>query len=339
MDADSRMEHSHLESRLRMTAILLILAVVLAAALASPESRALVQRDSAPNEHELLDIVLVASVDGKFHAFNRTSGHTLWSMSSSSPLSAPSSLSPLIRTTYPKYDPDLVDEHETYIIEPQSGDIYILHSPSSPLQRFPFSMSQLVDISPFTSVNKDDVKVFVGRKETSLILLELETGRIKATLNAECPFIPDEYQDAKIDLDELEGSKPPISAPTEVYIGRTGPSTFFFFRRKTSFFFLDYHISIHKKPLPGQPTPPVQELSFSTYGPNNRDNHIQATYRRTNDNIYVQSLTNGEIIAFRTNPPPPSTTKGDTRPIWAHHFNAPVYVTLSTSLIHSTNKH
>jgi len=54
--------------------------------------------------------------------------------------------------------------------------------------------------------------------------LELETGRIKATLNAECPFIP---EDAKIDLDEPEGSKPPISAPTGVYIGRTGAPTFF----------------------------------------------------------------------------------------------------------------
>ncbi|KIM41614.1 hypothetical protein M413DRAFT_445589 [Hebeloma cylindrosporum] len=306
-----------------MAFVLLIVAALFAFVTAAiqQESRALIRRNPLPqpdqpapsNDHELLDIVLVASVDGKFHAFNRTSGHTLWSMSSfvtTTSVSAPSSLSPLVRSTHPKYDPDLIDDpseetqHETYIIEPQSGDIYVLHSPSSPLQRFPLSMSELVDLSPFTSVNKDDVKVFVGRKETSLILMELETGRIKATLNAECPFIPDEYQDANIDLDELEDSKPPVSAPTEVYIGRT-----------------DYHVSIHKKPLPGQPTPPIQELSFSTYGPNNRDNHIQATYRRTHDNVYIQSLTNGEIIAFRT------TNEGEedtTRPIWAHHFNAPV---------------
>ena len=234
-----------------MGILVLILAALLAlaAAVAStpPESLALIQRSrntlaqtDEPN-HELLDIVLVASVDGKFHALNRTSGHTLWSMSSfatTTSVSAPSSLSPLVRTSHPTYDPDLVDDHhdsseepqhETYIIEPQSGDIYVLHSPSSPLQRFPLSMSELVHLSPFTSVNKDDVKVFVGRKETSLILMELETGRIKATLNAECPFIPDEYQDPKIDLDELEGSKPPISAPTEVYIGRTGASAFLFF--------------------------------------------------------------------------------------------------------------
>lgn len=84
-------------------------------------------------------------------------------------------------------------------------------------------------ISSFTSVNKDDINVFVGRKEMSFVLIELETGRIKATLNAECPFIPDEHQDPKIDLDDLEGSKPPISAPTEVDIGGTGEPCFLFF--------------------------------------------------------------------------------------------------------------
>src|SRR5258708_3857722 len=161
-----------------MGILVLILAALLAlAAAVAPtpsESLALIQRSRntlAPTDepgHELLDIVLVASVDGKFHALNRTSGHTLWSMSSfatTTSVSAPSSLSPLVRTSHPTYDPDLVDDHhdsseepqhETYIIEPQSGDIYVLHSPSSPLQRFPLSMSELVHLSPFTSVNKDD---------------------------------------------------------------------------------------------------------------------------------------------------------------------------------------
>jgi hypothetical protein len=69
-------------------------------------------------------------------------------------------------------------------------------------------------------------RYFVERKETSLISMELETGRIKATLNSECPFIPDDFDDDSQDvgLDELEGSAPLISAPTEIYIGRTGTS-------------------------------------------------------------------------------------------------------------------
>ncbi len=181
-------------------------------------------------EHDLLDIVLVASVDGKLHALNRSSGHALWSMSSfatTTSVSAPSSLSPLVRSAS-SHDPEDDDEPETYLIEPQSGHIYVLHSPSSPLQRFPFSMPELVDLSPFTSTPMDgeQTRVFVGRKETSLLLIELETGKIKATLNSECPPIFDSDKPLQKDNDdedyEDEDDKTQISAPTEVYIGRTG---------------------------------------------------------------------------------------------------------------------
>ncbi|KAG1752202.1 hypothetical protein EDB19DRAFT_1097038 [Suillus lakei] len=80
----------------------------------------------------LLDIVLIASVDGRFHALNRTSGQKLWSMSHSAH-EAPSSLAPLVRTKHATYDSDLTDDddahHEVYIIEPQSGDIYVMATP------------------------------------------------------------------------------------------------------------------------------------------------------------------------------------------------------------------
>ena len=188
--------------------------------------------DLSTKDYDLLDIILVASVDGKFHALNRTSGATLWSMSSfatTTSVSAPSSLAPLVRTQHVEQTDDVNDTPlETYIIEPQSGDIYVMSTPSSPLQRFPFSMSELVEISPFTSEieHEQGERYFIGRKETSLILMELETGKIKATLNAECPFIPDFDDEVSedVDLDELEGSKPLTSAPTEIYIGRTGAS-------------------------------------------------------------------------------------------------------------------
>ena len=219
-------------------------------------------------DYDLLDTVLVASIDGKFHALNRTSGQTLWSMSSfatTTSVSAPSSLAPLVRTAHVQHDPEVDDEEtETYIIEPQSGDIYVLQSPSAPLQRFPFSMAQLVDISPFTSVGERDTTVFVGRKETSLLVIELETGRIKATLNAECPFVPEEYEDIPAEVDEFEGMKPPVSAPTEVYIGRTGALLFTsgkFLINLT--YFVDYHMSIFKKPNSGKPAPPAQELPIA----------------------------------------------------------------------------
>lgn len=207
--------------------------------LRSPRSQALQSRFSVPDtipkseihsDLDLLDIVLVASVDGKFHALNRSSGHILWSMSSfpsSTSISAPATLGPLVRTTHIDHDPELTDDstrQELYVIEPQSGDIYVMATPTSPLQRFPFSMSELVDMSPFSFSGDEDRRVFVGRKETSLLLIELETGKVKATLNSECPWDPfeDLADDDEVDLDELEGSKRQISTPTEVFIGRTG---------------------------------------------------------------------------------------------------------------------
>ncbi|KIJ96871.1 hypothetical protein K443DRAFT_106542 [Laccaria amethystina LaAM-08-1] len=297
----------------------------LADTLQSPSnSQALVHRSPDPphddpplsQDLELLDIVLVASVDGKFHALNRTSGHTLWSMSSFAPttasVSAPPTLGPLIRTTHVDLDPETTTDdaahQEMYIIEPQSGDIYIMATPSSPLQRFPFSMPELVDMSPFTYLGDEERRVFVGRKETSLLLIELETGKVKATLNSECPWDP--FEDLKndemdLDLDQLEEGPLKPSAPTEVFIGRT-----------------DYHISIYSRPtnrIPGTPLPPVQNLSFSTYGPNNQDNHLQASYRTTQDEGYIQSLPNGEIIYFKAK----STSTGG-RAVWGRNFNTPI---------------
>ncbi|OCH94596.1 hypothetical protein OBBRIDRAFT_747261 [Obba rivulosa] len=270
-------------------------------------------------ELDLLDIVLMASVDGKLHAHNRTSGAPLWSMTSS-PGAEPAALGPLVRTQHAEVDPDLADDdsihQEVYVIEPQSGDIYVMSSPDSPLQRLPFSVPQLVDMSPFSFAGEGDKRLFVGRKETSLLLIELETGRVKATLNPdECPWDPFEdlvdTQAHDLDLDELDGTKPPKPTlkPTEVFIGRT-----------------DYHLSIHSRPLnPSAVKPPVQKLVFSTYGPNNQDHQQQSLYRRTADNTYIQSLPNGEVISFRS---AANSETSDMMPsaqiLWGRGFSCPI---------------
>ncbi|KAI0683708.1 hypothetical protein BC835DRAFT_1423036 [Cytidiella melzeri] len=271
---------------------------------------------------DLLDIVLVASVDGKLHALNRTSGDSLWSMSSpaNTLTSDVTPLAPLVSTRHPT--PDSNDHEagqEVYIIEPQSGDIYVLPTPTSPLQRLPLSMSQLVDLSPYSISGDDSTKVFVGKKETSLVLLELETGRIKATLNsAECPWDPfedlsrdrdNEEEEAFEFLDDLDESRPRKvrSASTEVFIGRT-----------------DYHISIFTRPLDHSlPRPPPQNLSFSTYGPNNQDGSFQSLYRRTPDDTYVQAMANGKIMSFQATPLA-NEAGMSTQPIWARAYAEPI---------------
>jgi serine/threonine-protein kinase/endoribonuclease IRE1 len=189
--------------------------------------------EDSHDDLKLLDVVLLASVDGKFHALNRTSGRLLWSMTSSSTDAVPSILAPLVRTTHIDTDPELTDDEnpnqDIYIIEPQSGEIYVSSSsPSSRLKRLPLTMSQLVDMSPFTFSDDVDTQIFFGKKETSLLLIDLETGKVKNAINSECPWDPfedlhDNPNESDIDdLHELDGTSPSKTKPMEVYIGRTG---------------------------------------------------------------------------------------------------------------------
>jgi serine/threonine-protein kinase/endoribonuclease IRE1 len=185
------------------------------------------------DERELLDVVLVASIDGKFHALNRASGHVLWSMSAPHASTPPApELGPLVRTAHPEIDPDLHDGQEQYIIEPQSGDIYVLADPAGPLQRLPFSMSRLVDIAPHHSQEGGVERMFVGKKETSLLVIELETGRLLRTINADaaCPWERplDESRFREVDLDDLEDSESIPPSSTHIYIGRTGTESLTF---------------------------------------------------------------------------------------------------------------
>ncbi|KAJ7809377.1 hypothetical protein B0H14DRAFT_3759782 [Mycena olivaceomarginata] len=180
--------------------------------------------------------------------------HTLWSMLSFSSSSS-TAVSPLVRTCHIDQDPDLTDDYldvcqETYIIEPQSGDIYVLvppHSRSAPLQRFPYSMSELVDMSPFSFATADDHHVFVGRKATLEVVVELETGAVRFGGPDTCPWGPFP------DLDAWDKREPPPRR-REVVVGRT-----------------DYHVTIHTRPSDKRGLVPVQTLAFSTYGPSSRD--------------------------------------------------------------------
>ncbi|KAG6335170.1 hypothetical protein ID866_3914 [Astraeus odoratus] len=282
----------------------------------TPRSTPKLTLGESTEESYLLDIVLVASVDGRFHAVNRTSGHKLWSMSSAGG-DVPANLSPLVRTKHATVDPDITDDdsahQELYVIEPQSGDIYVMATPTSPLQPLSFSMSQLVEVSPFKFARGDDERVFVGKKETSLLSIELETGRVKA-INAECPWDPFDDLNAKdeIDLDELEDyiSRRDQPPSTQVFIGRT-----------------DYHVSIYTRAnSPMGRKPPAQNLSFSAYGPNNQDNNLQANYRRTADNIYIHSLPNGEILSFRAHDTDSNDPYHLRQPqvLWGLSFDSPI---------------
>lgn len=190
--------------------------------------------NGAHSKLELLDTVLVASVDGKFHAVNRTSGAIQWSMTPADnpddAAQAPGALSPLVRINNGPPHPDGdEDDYDTYVIEPQTGDIYVLPShgaPDEPLQKLGLSMEQLVEFSPFTLSEPDKKRrQFLGKKETALLTIDIRTGDIKSYVNSDKECKWDEFEQEHTSLEsyrdeDLDGVTRKHS-PT-VSIARTG---------------------------------------------------------------------------------------------------------------------
>lgn len=227
----------------------------------------------------------------------------MWSMHMHPSLSAPeeganvgndseSGLGQLIKT--PTYnsslllgsgeDDDADDQDDLYIIEPQSGSIYVLQHPSSrmssssrkqqPLRKLPYTLPQLVDRSPFfpassQSDSRESGKMFVGRKETRLLVLELETGKVRGLVDPDVCTWDQLYPD-KSEADDQDDTNPHTRKKTEIYISRT-----------------DYRLQIHTRP--SSPSTPgsrkkkarTQTLLYSEYGPNMVHSAMQQRYTTT----------------------------------------------------------
>jgi serine/threonine-protein kinase/endoribonuclease IRE1 len=154
------------------------------------------------------------------------------------------------------------DQDEVYIIEPSSGgDIYLYHKSTGSLQKLPLSVSQLVELSPYDDKAQDG-KLFVGKKETKLVGVDLQTGKLVGVFGPEAGWC--EWQSlwdqhgaagqagtgdvpafsscagSDVDLDSIENRPRDL-----LYLGRT-----------------DYHISIFSK-TQGL----LQTLHYTSYGP------------------------------------------------------------------------
>ncbi|KAF8607337.1 hypothetical protein BDV93DRAFT_603948 [Ceratobasidium sp. AG-I] len=258
----------------------------------------------AGGDVKLLDIVLAASIDGHFHALNRTTGELIWSMTddlsyvqspkdpntdSIPPIASQSPLYNLVRSDHKVLlDSDYDEDEETYVVEPQTGDIFVMEpfaSADTPVERLGYSVPQIVELSPFKPPG-DDERMFIGKKTTSLISLDLLTGRILGVYGERCTWDDNESGEVggagEVDvdtlLDDLDGTKeiPKKQRPVEVVIGRT-----------------DYHLSVHVK---GKGV--VQNLSFTKYGPNNVHRSIQSAWTRSPDTTYFQPGTDGKLFSF-----------------------------------------
>ncbi|CAG8502721.1 5803_t:CDS:2 [Diversispora eburnea] len=175
-------------------------------------------------------------------------------------------------------DESIEDEDDsdkiTYIVEPNNDGILYMFSPKNGLQKFPYTVKQLVMNSPFRSV---DGKVFiVGSKSTKFFAIDPTTGKMLQFFNSEgdtdneCPSM---------------GSLPRDS----LYVGMNAYKISIFDYRGTS----------------------KWNLTYTEYVPHSFDVNIELMHKTSPDGLYISSTHSGEDLPSGLHivkQPKPSTT-------------------------------
>ncbi|KAJ9120815.1 hypothetical protein QFC22_002749 [Naganishia vaughanmartiniae] len=167
-----------------------------------------IPRPDGWDDLELLDLVLVQTMDGGLHALERKTGVKLWSrggfgsdVSGKDNSSSTSVVKMRVRPreSYAHFEAtgERIDNEEQppeplYILDPHDGQLYVVlpetaeadsqaftadaEDGTARLQRLPITMEQLIDLSPFT-FPQEHSHVFIGSKTTSMRAIDLQTGQ------------------------------------------------------------------------------------------------------------------------------------------------------------------
>lgn len=204
---------------------------------------------------ELSPLALIITVDGKINAVKRDTGQWVWTVHDDGGTKNIASEDLLkraragegiggnlikgsgrrqtsSRTSTLELDQTALEElnereEEIYIIEPKDGgEIYLYtrsgSGTSSTLQKLPLSMTQLVSLSPFT-FSADSSKMFIGRKETKLVGIDLKSGRLVGVFGSEdgwCDW--DQKKEGRIRTEEECEDDIQRTPENLLYIARTG---------------------------------------------------------------------------------------------------------------------
>jgi len=253
---------------------------------------------------ELSNVLLVTTVDGRLHGLDRTSGSLLWSFPS---ISDNSVHAPLVTSKYDHRsmeqlakdardhgDPTLVralQEDGIYIVEPSSGgDMYILRVPPGAtiptLEKLPFTLPDLVSISPFT-LHAEDPRIFVAEKHTSLMELNVFTGTVRAVYSSSDTGLHHATSHA---LDprtvsrshsDTDGTADDAIESPWVLIGRT-----------------DYTLYIHVRHVPHA----VQTLQYQVFSPNIADRDVMSLWHQSaqpaDKRAFLSSPENATVLCY-----------------------------------------
>jgi len=244
---------------------------------------------------EVEDFVLLATVDGKLHARDRKTGKEKWSLEYHKPMVETNQTRNNPTPVDDDYDPTSIDDY-LWIVEPsRDGSIYI-YKPggSNPgLVNTGLTMKRLVEESAYMS--QDPPISYVGGKETNIITVDANSGKILNFFGKEGAFLNDEKCVASSGPVDSKEECPKTSTLT---IGRT-----------------EYWVRIS-----GIDGHHIATLTFSEWTPNNHDTDLQRQYRETLDKKYIYTSHDGGVIGFDHN----RNRADEPHPLFRHKFTSPV---------------
>jgi len=242
------------------------------------------------------DIMLLATVDGKLHARDRKTGAERWVLESEGEMVEST------RHRHNKtYDENgLEQEDPTFVVEPALDGIIYIMAPGFGLQKLPYSVKQLAELSPYAGDGWPAV-AYTAEKRNTLYTVDAATGHLLKVFSAAGSMVNDDRscrRASPLDLEESECE--PIGTLT---LGRT-----------------EYTIGIQDRNT-GEP---INTLRYFEWGPNNRDHDLRKEYqesRKTIDRRYIYPKRNGRVLSMdleHARSPSQKTVK------WQKKFSSPV---------------
>lgn len=168
---------------------------------------------------------------------------------------------PLVRVFEAQDD---YDEFVTWVVEPLGEGTLYYFTQTDGMRQLPLSIEKLVQESPFAL----DGKVYTGTRKTTLFAIDTQTGEIVQSFGGDLSGVRTERED-----EPEYGS----NASGVIMIGRT-----------------QYDLSIYRQGAS------VWNVTYSTWGPNNRDIDLARQHSVSMDNLYVTPFHEKLLVGVET---------------------------------------
>lgn len=246
------------------------------------------------------DIILLATVDGKLHGRDRTTGTKRWALQINDDR-------PMVETIHHRHNKSLDEngleqEDPLWIVEPsQDGNIYI-YAPNSGLgmQKLGFTVKELADMAPYASEGPPAV-AYTAEKKNYLYTIDAATGEILKEFSSSASMVNESSCRRVNPLDKLDEEEcEPIGT---LVIGRT-----------------EWTISIQDRVS----YEPITTLRFFEWVPNNRDHDLRSKYSVTMDGKYIYPRHDGSIYGIDLSQSDPRSVLADKAASFQQKFDSPV---------------